>query len=498
MKKLYCFVLMLAGMHVSFAQNWLLNGNSGTNPSINFLGTTDANTLIFKVNNQLSGQLDHDSVKQTTSFGYQSLYANTVDGYGNTATGYRSLFSNTIGYDNTANGANALRSNTTGGSNTAAGNGTLYYNSSGVSNTAVGSVALYNNLSGRFNNAVGVSALYANETGEDNNALGLQALFTNRFGKKNTGIGTQALVSSDGNSNTAVGYKSLLTNTTGSFNTALGANANVTQSGLTNATAIGYNAKANASNKVRIGNTSVTSIGGQVNWTTYSDERVKRNIQENVPGLAFIQVLRPVTYRYNIANEHKLMNDNDETSNRQTSYAVEKINFTGLIAQEVDAAAKKINYDFSGVDKSGNIMGLRYAEFVVPLIKAVQELAIQNDVLKNQLAELQYQVDLLKAKYAGTSNTSTPGINDMPANKPIVYPNPAKNTVTINYTAEKNGKYIFEVTGISGTVLLRKEANAATGTNYITLDVSRLVKGVYFVNIIKPDQVRERLQLNKE
>ena len=36
-----------------------------------------------------------------------------------------------------------------------------------------------------------------------------------------------------------------------------------------------------ASNKIRIGNTYVTSIGGQVGWTIFSDSRVKKNIKEN-------------------------------------------------------------------------------------------------------------------------------------------------------------------------------------------------------------------------
>jgi hypothetical protein len=50
-------------------------------------------------------------------------------------------------------------------------------------------------------------------------------------------------------------------------------------------------------------------------------------------------------------------------------YDIEKITFTGFLAQDVETAAKKINYDFSGLDKSGEILGLRYAEFVVPLVK---------------------------------------------------------------------------------------------------------------------------------
>jgi predicted RNase H-like nuclease (RuvC/YqgF family) len=34
-----------------------------------------------------------------------------------------------------------------------------------------------------------------------------------------------------------------------------------------------------------------------------------------------------------------------------------------------------------------DLYGLRYAEFVVPLVKAVQELSIQNAELKNQIDE---------------------------------------------------------------------------------------------------------------
>ncbi len=50
-----------------------------------------------------------------------------------------------------------------------------------------------------------------------------------------------------------------------------------------------------------------------------------------------------------------------------------------------------MNYDFSGVDAPKNqndLYGLRYDEFVVPLVKAVQELAIKNDSLKSNNANL--------------------------------------------------------------------------------------------------------------
>jgi hypothetical protein len=63
---------------------------------------------------------------------------------------------------------------------------------------------------------------------------------------------------------------------------------------------LGNNVTPTASNQVRIGNSSVTSIGGQVGWTTFSDGRYKKNIKENVPGLAFINQLKPITYTLDI------------------------------------------------------------------------------------------------------------------------------------------------------------------------------------------------------
>ena len=82
----------------------------------------------------------------------------------------------------------------------------------------------------------------------------------------------------DGSRNTAIGYNS-------------GPNAN-----LSNTITIGYNAISDADNIARIGDASITSIGGYTTWSNLSDGRFKKNIQENVVGLDFILKLRPVTY----------------------------------------------------------------------------------------------------------------------------------------------------------------------------------------------------------
>lgn len=57
-------------------------------------------------------------------------------------------------------------------------------------------------------------------------------------------------------------------------------------------------------------------------------------------------------------------------------YDVEQRTMTGFIAQEVEEAAKACGFDFSGVHApkdNGKLYSLTHAEFVVPLVKAVQE-----------------------------------------------------------------------------------------------------------------------------
>jgi len=145
---------------------------------------------------------------------------------------------------------------------------------------------------------------------------------------------------------------------------------------------------------VHIGNTSVTWIGGQVNWSTYSDERIKTNISDDVVGLDFILKLRPVTYYLDIDKENELMGIVD-SSDYKEKYDIEKIKMSGFLAQQVEQAAQECGYDFSGINKperDTKLYSLSYSQFVVPLVKAVQE---QQQIIENQnekIDELQQQI----------------------------------------------------------------------------------------------------------
>jgi trimeric autotransporter adhesin len=329
---------------------WSLRGNSID--SNQFLGTTNRIALNIKVYGSPSGCID--PVGRNTFWGYESgvwtpAYRVDTPGICNTGTGNFSLHNNKGSY------------------NTADGSGTLWSNISGSFNTATGANALYNNTRGGTNLASGSSALYFNTTGSLNTAVGGMALYNNR---------------------------------TGSFNTGIGYNTSLSRDSFSNATAIGYGAIVNASNKVRIGNSAVTSIEGAAPFSVVSDGRFKYSVKEDVKGLAFILQLRPVTYQFDVSRFDAQFSKTEKTNEGSAvnfampavnTHAATGIRRSGFIAQEVEKAANKAGYDFSGIIKpqsSNDHYSLSYESFVVPMVKAIQELNVKIEKLEQENRQL--------------------------------------------------------------------------------------------------------------
>jgi hypothetical protein len=673
---------------------WSLTGNAGTTPGTNFLGTTDAKALMFKVNNSQAGYLDYNATKANTAFGYKSLIVNTgfensavghfalfsnATGYrnaamgdsslvlnttgfdnsaygaysmqdnisgnsntsigystllhnqrgnnntaigngalyndtasNNTATGYASLFENTSGYNNTANGYEALYLNQTGINNTGIGEGALYsnyngsynsaqgagalnssvdgnwntatgtyamyYNTHGGFNTATGGYALQNNLTGsnnvangygalynttgNNNIATGYEALYNNTTGNSNVAMGIfslykstnasflvavgdsalynqrdvfggefpvngnntgvgsKVLFGNTYGQGNTGIGSSALYNTGSSTqaqasyNSGIGYQALITNIYGAANTALGAYADVNDISRSNATAVGYQAVATADNQVMLGNTSVTSVYAAGSIFIASDGRFKKNIKENVPGLAFINQLKPITYTYDIHGLNNLIapvnasakrsgNSDMQKRDEAAVTAKEKIIYTGFVAQDVEKAANKINYDFSGVHKPQNDKdpyALSYADFVVPLVKSVQELSKMNDAkdakidtLQRQLNDLRSLVLLIQQKQeqcsacsASTNQTISQSVVVLTGEASLQQnvPNPFTHNTTIGYSLpQKFTSAQLVITDKNGATI--KAINiSGSGKGNVTVNASTLSSGAYQYSLV--------------
>ncbi|PCI94373.1 MAG: hypothetical protein COB15_14360 [Flavobacteriales bacterium] len=235
-------------------------------------------------------------------------------------------------------------------------------------------------------------------TGVSNTFVGTESGEVTTSGTQNSFFGLRSgLSNTSGSYNTFIGRSAGTTNVTGSFNTVLGYSADLTSTSFSNSIAIGYNASVTASNQVRIGRATTTSIGGQVGWTTLSDARFKENIKEEVLGLDFITKLKPITYTVNIQKVDLFLGRTESDKTSEQNNVIQ----TGFLAQDVEKIAKELGFDFSGVDKPKNdddYYGLRYSAFVVPLVKAVQEQQkMINELQENQLL-LEKELEQLKNK----------------------------------------------------------------------------------------------------
>jgi hypothetical protein len=437
------------------------------------------------------------------------MYLNTTANY-TTALGAFSLYQNTTGSGNTATGYSALGSNTTGSFNTASGYNALYRNTASY-NSAFGYEALTNNTAGVYSTAVGYHSQYTTSTGSQNVSIGAFSLNSMSGPSGNTGMGHSSLYNlSSGSNNTGMGNFTLLNVTTASNNSALGYFAGVNSNAITNSTAIGYFANATASNQVWLGNSSVTAVWTYGGYFSASDARFKRNVKEDVPGLEFIKQLRPVSYNYDInglnaktgVNEAKekamaLAKENggavqeDESASKATAAAIaakEKKKYSGFLAQEVDAAAKKMNYDFSGVYKPQNdkdLYGLNYSEFVVPLVKAVQELSNKND-------ELQARIDKLEALLKTSTGNSVKITN---ASLDQNVPNPVKNSTVIAYTLPPKFTSASIVISDAAGKRLKTVTVNGLGRGTVNVDVSALASGNYQYSLYSDGQIIDTKKL---
>lgn len=240
----------------------------------------------------------------------------------------------------------------------------------GSYNTAMGSNALISNTTGGYNNAIGRGALTSNISGTNNIALGANALLSNTTGNSNIAIGANALNgTTTGKKNIAIGFNNMNAFNSGSNNTSLGSEITFS-TGISNSIAIGYGVSILASNTIQMGNSTITNANIQVAWTVTSDRRWKSDIKTSDLGLDFINKLRPVSY----------LRKNDETK---------KIEY-GFIAQELEETLNKIGISSAGIlsKDSEGMYGVRYNDFIAPMVKAIQEQQTQIDELKSLVKQL--------------------------------------------------------------------------------------------------------------
>ena len=319
----------------SDANAWGLIGNAGTNEVTNFIGTTDAKPLMFRINNIYSGQISDNGMVAlgmgaapllsdgsivaigndallnngtgatgtqalaNTAVGSQALKANTTGDH-NTSVGFSALNKNTTGRENTATGVGALRNNIIGNYNVAVGYSSLSQNKASY-NTALGYSALQLNNTGTNNTAVGYLSLNANTIGEYNVAVGNFSLKSNLEGLKNTAVGYAALANNKGSSNTAIGHNALY-NSTGYYNTATGAGALLSNISGGSNVAIGTNSLF--LNITGSNNTAVGEFALYNNVSGNNNTAVGEGADVNFPGITNTTA---IGYNANVSNANSMV-----------------------------------------------------------------------------------------------------------------------------------------------------------------------------------------------
>ena len=291
------------------------------------------------------------------------------------------MVANTTGTGNVAIGTyddvnlQPLKANTTGDKNIAIGTGSMSSSTTADSNTAVGYISLKSNTTGLYNVALGQNALGGNTTANSNTAVGYSAGYGNTTGYSNTFVGQSA------------GAYSVIT-TTGTDNTMVGALSHATAAGAVNVNVFGRNvAGEQGYTTIGIDGSDIRAAHGTATWSTVSDRRVKKDIEDSTAGLSFINDLRPRTFNFkNKGDLPKEFTGSYEEGSTE-AYKNSKTQH-GFIAQEVKEAIDN-HSDITDGFKMWDVRDtgqqeVAEAALIPMLVKAIQELSAEVEKLKGE------------------------------------------------------------------------------------------------------------------
>ena len=258
-----------------------------------------------------------------------------------------------------------------------------------LKNTVIGTYAMQDSLGASYENTfIGYGAGGGAWTGSPsirNTGIGRGVMSAAMdAGNDNTAVGHGALdLLTTGNDNACFGSNAGNSITDGGTNTMIGVGTDVASSGNDNSSAFGNGAIGAGTNTISIGNTSVSTIAGQVSFSTYSDKRIKKDIEDTNIGLDFIKELKPRKFKRVCAKDYPevIQTKYDKTAPDLTE--PDRV-VDGLIAQEVKETMDSMGVSFSGWNEDDNSkQKLQYATFIMPLIKAVQELTAKVEALED-------------------------------------------------------------------------------------------------------------------
>ena len=353
--------------------------------------------------------------------------SNTNSGtYLNTFVGYQAGANNGNGHHNCFYGANAGINNEAW-DNVFIGNYSGDANTSGTQNLFAGKNSGTANTTGSYNTCLGFEAgkslttssygvyigYQAGETYSDENQFGASAICIgaqsgeNATGVKNTIIGTKAGQSISSAANCVLIGNETAKSRTGNYNVAIGMSA-LPQSGAgANTVAIGFYSggaltsgddcvflghqagdngttgdnnicigsgsdlsAADVSNEITLGNSSTSTLRCNTQTiSALSDSRDKTNIIDLPEGLDFVSQLKPVKFQWATR----------DGNSKDGSYDA------GFLAQSLQQLQTDSDADYLGLvmDSNPDRLEASYGKLIPVLVKAIQELTIEIETLKN-------------------------------------------------------------------------------------------------------------------
>tara|TARA_R110000824_G_scaffold4623_2_gene22238 strand:+ start:3241 stop:7953 length:4713 start_codon:yes stop_codon:yes gene_type:complete len=259
------------------------------------------------------------------------------------------------------------------------------YLTTGTGNTFLGVAAGYG-VTGNSNIAIGHSSLVSalnRCTGSDNIAIGRSTMPGTTSGSTNISIGEGAGVSVNlGSRNIMIGDH------------AHGADEGISPIAVNEQISIGYSCATSASEQMRIGDAAAYvlldfSSDGVHTLSATSDVRIKKDIVDTDLGLSFINALRPVKYKGKNKHDYpdELFPEGINVMKRDTPRKPDPPSvLDGFIGQEVKEVMDNLGVTFSGWHENPSSRQMvSYSTFVVPLVKAVQELSAKVTALEAQI-----------------------------------------------------------------------------------------------------------------
>ncbi|CAN5388224.1 hypothetical protein BH10BAC2_BH10BAC2_44430 [soil metagenome] len=207
---------------------------------------------------------------------------------------------------------------------------------------------------------------------------------------------------------------------------------------------------------------------------TGSDEKIKKNIRNLNYGLKEVMQLRSV--RYNLKE------------------GVDQSEKMGLIAQEIQKIIPEavVDYDMVADEKTGTrkkvtsaILGVRYADIIPVLIRAIQEQQLEINALKKTTGNT-------AATNTAPSVTEVNAINVKLSTTSLEQntPNPLRNNTSIRYNIPADAKNAsLLITDINGKSI--KQLIVKGGSGVINIDASSLNAGTYNYTLVIDGRIIE-------